>query len=390
MDEKIKAEMKKEKNYKALWKAIIRPERDIYPNSQLGPKYFKIGRRSFKRTDIILENARNLQIKCSHFEPTDHERVERKLPCVIYLHGNSSSRTEALPILPSILPQNITVFALDFAGSGKSEGEYISLGWYERDDLQSAIFYLRNTDRTSTIGLWGRSMGAATALLHAERDPSIAGIVLDSPFTDLNVLAKELTRAYVKYLPSFMTSILLKILRKTIKKKAMFDIKDISPIKHVANSYIPALFCAAKLDDFIRPHHSEQLYEKYAGDKNIIYVEGDHNSERPTFLMDSVSIFFHNTLQCDLLTSLDEAKLKKCCLRGLESVLVNNLNIGGANQDKEISQALEESLTDRINEESHINTQVISIKTSLCGELCYLDEEGKKGGEKENKGPLSI
>ena len=34
-----------------------------------------------------------------------------------------------------------------------------------------------------------RSMGAATALLHAHRDPSIAALVLDSPFTDLRVLA---------------------------------------------------------------------------------------------------------------------------------------------------------------------------------------------------------
>lgn len=28
------------------------------------------------------------------------------------------------------------------------------------------------------IGLWGRSMGAVTALLHGDRDPSIAGMVV--------------------------------------------------------------------------------------------------------------------------------------------------------------------------------------------------------------------
>lgn len=30
---------------------------------------------------------------------------------------------------------------------------------------------------TSTIGLWGRSMGAVTALLYSQRDPSVAGMV---------------------------------------------------------------------------------------------------------------------------------------------------------------------------------------------------------------------
>lgn len=32
------------------------------------------------------------------------------------------------------------------------------------------------------------------------------------------------------------------------------------------------------------------------GDKNIIKFEGDHNSPRPQFYYDSVSIFFYNVL----------------------------------------------------------------------------------------------
>lgn len=57
------------------------------------------------------------------------------MPCVIYLHGNSSSRLEALEAVPYLLPSNVTLFCFDFAGCGLSEGEYISLGWYEREDL---------------------------------------------------------------------------------------------------------------------------------------------------------------------------------------------------------------------------------------------------------------
>ena len=54
------------------------------------------------------------------------------------------------------------------------------------------IEHLRNADNTSTIALWGRSMGAATALLHGERDPSIASMVLDSAFSSLVTLAEEM------------------------------------------------------------------------------------------------------------------------------------------------------------------------------------------------------
>ena len=53
-------------------------------------------------------------------------------------------------------------------------------------------------------------MGAVTALLHADRDPSIAAIVLDSPFSDLNKLVNELAYRYTK-LPSFLVSPALKL-----------------------------------------------------------------------------------------------------------------------------------------------------------------------------------
>jgi alpha/beta superfamily hydrolase len=64
-----------------------------------------------------------------------------------------------------LLPSNITVFTLDFSGSGLSEGDYVSLGWHEKDDLKTVVSYLRNSNQVSRIGLWGRSMGAVTRLL---------------------------------------------------------------------------------------------------------------------------------------------------------------------------------------------------------------------------------
>ena len=42
---------------------------------------------------------------------------------------------------------------------------------------QVVVEHLRATGKVSTLGLWGRSMGAVTALLYSNRDPSIAGIV---------------------------------------------------------------------------------------------------------------------------------------------------------------------------------------------------------------------
>jgi len=38
------------------------------------------------------------------------------------------------------------------------------------------------------------------------------------------------------------------------------------------------------------------LHSKYAGDKNLVLVEGDHNSPRPRFLYDSAAIFLNATM----------------------------------------------------------------------------------------------
>ena len=54
-------------------------------------------------------------------------------------------------------------FAFDFGGCGKSQGDLISLGWHEKDDLQAALAHLRDTGHVTAVMLWGRSMGAVTA-----------------------------------------------------------------------------------------------------------------------------------------------------------------------------------------------------------------------------------
>ena len=80
--------------------------------------------------------------------------------------------------------------------------------------------------------------------------------------------------------PGFVVSIALRMIRTSVKKQAGVDIRDISPIAHADKCFVPALFVAGEHDDFINKRHSEEIHAKYAGDKNMIVVEGDHNSPR--------------------------------------------------------------------------------------------------------------
>lgn len=123
-------------SYGALVNAIIRPPRSLYDPSKLGPVQFNFGGRSFKRTDFNLVNPREMRFCCSLWEPIESDRPSSSLPCVIYMHGNSSSRLEALASLSLVLGLGATLLAFDFSGSGHSDGQYVSLGAFEKDDLQ--------------------------------------------------------------------------------------------------------------------------------------------------------------------------------------------------------------------------------------------------------------
>ena len=78
------------------------------------------------------------------------------MPVVIYLHGNSSSRLEGLKIATELLKRDINIFVFDFAGCGLSEGEYISLGWHEKEDLKIIVDFVDRLPGVSKIGLWGK------------------------------------------------------------------------------------------------------------------------------------------------------------------------------------------------------------------------------------------
>ncbi|KAJ1432258.1 Alpha/Beta hydrolase protein [Ochromonadaceae sp. CCMP2298] len=286
-------------SYNALVNAIIRPPRCEYDISKLGPPAFAFCGRRFVRRDFVLTNARGLKICCSMWEPQAAERPAALLPCVIYMHGNSSARLEALSSLSLVLSLGATLLAFDFAGSGMSEGEYVSLGYFEKDDLGCVIEHLRQ-GTTSTIALWGRSMGASTALLHGERDPSIASMVLDSAFHSLVMLAEEMVemgRQQGLFAPGILVRMVLSFVRSSVQKAANFDIRLLRPIDSVDKCFVPALFVAALNDHFVSQKHSELLHAAYGGDKNLVIVDGDHNSPRPRFLYDSIGIFLATTLQ---------------------------------------------------------------------------------------------
>ena len=283
--------------YEVLWKAIIRPPRDEYIEEELGFPNFTIENRRYIRKDFELLNFQGYLLKVSMIEPDPKERPQDIMPCVIYLHANASSRIEGLHVRRFLLKRNINLCIFDFQGSGLSEGEYISLGYHEKHQVKNIVDFVEKYPGVGKIGLWGRSMGAATTLIYANMDKRIKAIVVDSPFEDFRKLAKEMVLGQIK-LPGFLVEGAISIIGKSVKNRNGMDINDIKAIDAVKNCDIPIIFIHAKDDELVPYHHSEDLIKNYKGKNKILKtVNGGHNGRRVNHLMEYVGDFFAKHLE---------------------------------------------------------------------------------------------
>lgn len=142
-------------------------------------------------------------------------------------------------------------------------------------------------------------MGAVTALLHADRDPLIGAMCLDSPFSNLSTLAEELASSnrLILPIPSWLVSAAMALIRMRVQTLAGFDVEDVDPLRHAPGSFVPAMFMHGRLDTFVQPHHSQRLYDAYAGEKELVNLDGDHNSMRSDEAVKHAIAFFRRAFR---------------------------------------------------------------------------------------------
>src|ERR1041384_2535118 len=93
-------------------------------------------------------------------------RASPRASTVVMLHGVKKNRTDVLRAALTLRRAGFNTLMFDGRGHGDSEGRYVTYGYFERRDVESAIDWLiteKQVDRDK-IGLAGESMGAAIAL----------------------------------------------------------------------------------------------------------------------------------------------------------------------------------------------------------------------------------
>ncbi|OHT05355.1 Clan SC, family S9, unassigned serine peptidase [Tritrichomonas foetus] len=248
-----------------------------------------------KRITVQFENKRNQTI-CGSFYISPSPAPGN--PCLIYLHGNASSQNEGAWIPFMLCPHGVNVLCIDTSGSGNSDGEYISLGYYERDDVKAAMDFLREKYNVKAFSLWGRSMGASIAAWCAADNFDLSSVVIDSAYESVREIIKDLHGN--SWLLWLLSKMVLPFVNRRVKKAIGISIDDIDVTPNLGKAVVPALFVHASYDSFIKVREARSMFAKYGGKtKFMMTTKGDHNSNRPHEVIYTITCFILSNFDID-------------------------------------------------------------------------------------------
>lgn len=322
------------KGYRDVVQLIIRPKRAEYSLQALGPSTLRLAElkpagsnkelnpaatneddefRVVRRRDFDVLNDRKLRVVCSHWQLYEDADSAAPLatPCLVYLHSNIGSRVDALNMRDLALRRGFSVLALDFCGSGLSDGVYVTMGWNEARDLNAVLQELENDPAVTEFAIYAHSMGTFPAVVNVAARSLVADKKLLAKMETLphelrpanaNVLAKPIkalvfdggyaTMAQVNEgllramqeegfpVPKSVMKLAMAAIQKSAKKRAEVDLDLLRPIDFVGACSIPALFIAGDNDRYVLPQQSEELVSKYPGPASLLPVKGEHYTPR--------------------------------------------------------------------------------------------------------------
>jgi fermentation-respiration switch protein FrsA (DUF1100 family) len=188
---------------------------------------------------------------------------DAKAPAVFYLHGARWNLTGQLRRIEQLRRFGFSVFAIDYRGFGKSDGDMPSEQTVYEDARAGWSWLAAHQPDASRRLIYGHSLGGAVAIDLAanlgEKDPAAGGLIVESSFTTLADIATALSYEWV---PT----------RMLLSQK--FD--SIDKIRRVR---VPVLIAHGVGDRYVPSRFSQALYDAAPQPKKLLLIEnGSHNN----------------------------------------------------------------------------------------------------------------
>jgi dipeptidyl aminopeptidase/acylaminoacyl peptidase len=194
---------------------------------------------------------------------------------IVFCHGHAGSMDPDVKYAPAFHERGYNVLMFDFRGHGRSEGQHVSMGYYERQDLLGAVDYLRGRG-IDRVGVLGFSMGGAVAMATAPHTEAIRAVVSDGGFARLSDAITAGVRE--RHLPGFLASLVGYPILWLMGLRLGCSLGGADPIRWVDEIAPRALFIIhGALDPFVTVADARELYAAASEPKEIwIVPEAGH------------------------------------------------------------------------------------------------------------------
>lgn len=193
---------------------------------------------------------------------------------VIFLHHYDGSRRDDFLAAPFF--EGCDLLLPDARNHGTSGGEFSGFGALEAEDLLCWLDWVEQNKPGQKVILYGVGMGAAAALLAAERGlpEQVAFLVAESPYASLDAIAKHLLMQAYK-VPMFPFYNVMQW--RLGQSGAGYTAGDVNLLR-LEQASLPVLFLMGDTDLHVPPEQTQAVYDGYPGPKELIVQEAGYGA----------------------------------------------------------------------------------------------------------------
>lgn len=224
--------------------------------------------------DVYITTSNNGSLKLHGYEIVNEKNADI---WAIGIHGYCSQGKDMTYYAKQYYNKGYNILIVDLRGHGKSEGDYIGMGWHDRLDIIDWANYLINKNPNSKIILHGVSMGAATVMMATgENLPNNIKVAIEdcgysSIWDEFKMQLKVLFN-----LPEFPV---LNAASAVCKIRAGYMLEEGSAVEQVRKSKIPTLFIHGDLDRFVPFEMLNEVYRAASCEKEKLVIKGAAHAE---------------------------------------------------------------------------------------------------------------
>ena len=208
--------------------------------------------------DVFIETADGLRLSAWYV-------ANESKNAVVTLSGIGAGRGQMARWAEMYIGWGVAALLPDLRGTGESGGDRVSIGYYERRDLQACVRWLHDKGYTC-VGAHGFSLGAATICFAFKEGVELGFAVVESSYDTMqNAVDHRLDIAYMPHFTGWPY-------RYFFSRYMGADFDEMSPIKYLPACKSPILFLSGDNEVFLTASETEAMYRVCGSARKDVHI----------------------------------------------------------------------------------------------------------------------